>query len=145
MRMSATDNHSFALSVDGWSAMDIFVHHFVPPPPNVATHDEQYFQVMHPGWKNVEPAMPLSMVFPTADCEWYGGVLKNACPRHLKDYVLHMYDEQGLHGPTTFSSGSNAGYDDKKMARIIQKKRNTRKKSYEVKYYILPARIIFAR
>jgi hypothetical protein len=110
---------SFCLMVDGWNALDIFLFHFVPAPPGA----EKYIQVAQPGWKAVRPPKPLSMVFPGANCKFYNKILPKGCPSKLKEYIVHSYGSQALRGPTEFSYGPNAGYDDKKKHLIILRKR----------------------
>jgi hypothetical protein len=112
------------LYVDGWNVLDIFIYQFVPSPPG-ATDDgaQKYVQIADDGWKNVHPAVPFSLMFPGADCKFYNTILPNGCPTKIKEYIINSYGHEALSGPTKFSYGGNAGYDDRKRILIMLRKK----------------------
>ena len=124
-RIEKRGKFAFAVIVDGWSALDIFVAHFLPSPAGVASlPGEKYIQIADSGWKEVERPMKLKVVYPGADCKFYDKILPKACPSKLKEYIINLYGNQALHAPTKFSSGPNAGYNDRRRNLIILKKGN---------------------
>ena len=116
---------AFAVIVDGWSALDIFIFHFSPSPTGVSTlQGEKYIQIGDSGWKEVVRPMKLKMVYPGTDCRFYDQILSKACPSKLREYIINLYGNQALFAPTKFSSGPNAGYNDVRRNLIILKKGN---------------------
>ena len=101
----------------------LYISLFPPRPVLLMMVPQKYVQMADAGWKNVYPAVPFSLMFPGADCKFYNTILPKGCPTKLKEYIINGYGYEALSGPTKFSYGGNAGYDDRKRILIILKKK----------------------
>ena len=134
-RIEKRGKFAFVVIVDGWSALDIFVYHFIPSPMGVSPlQGEKYIQVADSGWKEAERPMKLKIAYPGTDCRFYDKILSKACPSKLQDYIIYLYGNQALFAPTKFSSGPNAGYDDARRNTIILKKSNDIKNFLKISF-----------